>query len=179
MFCWVVDDRIELRLLELRHAGDLFALASRNRAHLEEWLPWIHDTTKVEDTERFLRGALKQHSTNDGFHAGIWHDGELCGTVGLHKIDWTNRSVSLGYWVSLHKQGHGIVTRATRAVVEHCFEELDLFRVEIRCGLENHRSRAVPVRLGFQQEGVLRAGQWLGDRFSDIVVYGKLATDPR
>jgi ribosomal-protein-serine acetyltransferase len=178
MFCWTIDDHTELRLLEMRHAPELFALTDRNRQYLANWLPWMHQTRTVQDTEEFLHAALKQHAANQGFHCGIWHNGEISGTVGLHVIDWPNRNVSLGYWVSQHKQGRGIVTKSTRAVVDHCFQELDLHRVEIRCGLENHRSRAIPVRLGFREEGVLRHAQWLGDRFADMVIYGKLATDP-
>jgi ribosomal-protein-serine acetyltransferase len=137
----------------------------------------VGQTREVADTERFIGAALEQHSANEGFAAGIWHDGELSGVIGLHRIDWANRSVSLGYWLDRHKQGRGIVTRAARAVVDDCFGRLELHRVEIRCGLENHRRRAIPPRLGFREEGVLRGAQWLGDRFTDIVIYGKLRED--
>src|SRR6266568_1034377 len=47
-------------------------------------------------------------------------------------------------------------------------------KVEISCAAENTRSRAVPERLGFTQEGVLRRSGWLHDRFGDGVFYGLL-----
>jgi ribosomal-protein-serine acetyltransferase len=46
--------------------------------------------------------------------------------------------------------------------------------VEIQCGEDNHKSRAIPERLGFQQEGIIRDGEFLYDHFHDVVVYGLL-----
>ena len=50
-------------------------------------------------------------------------------------------------------------------------------RVEIHCAAENTRSCAIPKRLGFTQEGILRDAQWLYDRYVDMVVYGLLARE--
>ena len=72
-----------------------------------------------------------------------------------------------------------MVTRAVQTLVSYAFEVLDLRRVEIRCAKENRRSRAVPERLGFKKEGVLRESEWRHDRFYDMVIYGLLADDPQ
>jgi hypothetical protein len=48
-------------------------------------------------------------------------------------------------------------------------------RVEIRAAPENARSRAIPERLGFTQEGTLRQVERVGDRYLDNVVYAMLA----
>jgi ribosomal-protein-serine acetyltransferase len=50
-------------------------------------------------------------------------------------------------------------------------------RVEIRAAPENARSRAIPGRLGFTQEGTLRQVERVGDRYLDNVVYAMLAED--
>jgi ribosomal-protein-serine acetyltransferase len=50
-------------------------------------------------------------------------------------------------------------------------------RVEIRAAPENARSRAIPERLGFTQEGTLRQVERVDDRYLDNVVYAMLAED--
>ena len=69
------------------------------------------------------------------------------------------------------------MTTACRAYVDHAFTRLDVHRVEIRCAVENRRSRAIPERLGFRLEGTLRDAEWLYDHFVDSVVYGMLADE--
>jgi len=97
--------------------------------------------------------------------------------IGLHSIDWANRKTSIGYYVAKEAQGKGIVTRSVRAVLDYAFRELELNRVEIRCGVSNWKSRAIPERLGFTNEGIIRDGEWLYDHYHDLVVYSMLARE--
>jgi len=77
------------------------------------------------------------------------------------------------------------MTASCRACISHAFTELKLNRVEIRCAVENRKSRAIPERLGFRFEGTLREAQWLYDHFVEHALYGMLArewhlqTEPR
>ena len=99
------------------------------------------------------------------------------GVVGHHQIDWRNRLTSLGYWVAEEQQGRGVVTAACHALVTHAFAHARLNRVEIRCAVDNHKSRAIPQRLHFTQEGLIRDAEWLYDHFVDHIVYAMLARD--
>ena len=69
------------------------------------------------------------------------------------------------------------MTEACRELVDYGFSPLGLHRVEIRCAIGNQRSRAIPERLGFVNEGIARQGEWLYDRYVDLVVYSMLAPD--
>ena len=50
---------------------------------------------------------------------------------------------------------------------------------EIRAAVGNARSRALPQRLGFREEGILREAERVGDAYLDVVVYSVLASEWR
>jgi ribosomal-protein-serine acetyltransferase len=175
MFHYPVDDEVELRLFEMRHADELFALAEENREHLLRFLPWIEDIHSYIDTRQFIREGLTQFANNDGFQAGIWYCNALVGCIGYHSIDWANRRSEIGYWLDRGHQGRGIMTRSVRALTDYAFRVYGLNRVILRCAVENARSRAVAERLGFQFEGVLREDLYVNFRYVDHALYGMLA----
>ena len=67
--------------------------------------------------------------------------------------------------------------RACKAYIAYGFNELDLNRIEIRVAEENKKSRAIPEKLGFQEEGKIRQAEWLYDHYVDHVIYGLLAEE--
>jgi ribosomal-protein-serine acetyltransferase len=177
MFCWKINENAEMRLLEERHAEALFLLADQNRAYLREWLPRVFSS--LEETRKFIRENLEQFTTNRGFGAGIWWKKELAGFISLREINWSDRYGVISYWLGASYQGHGLVTASCRAIINYGFGELGLNRLEMQCGETNQRSRAIPEKLGFTQEGKLRQAQWLYDHYIDLVIYGLLASEWR
>jgi ribosomal-protein-serine acetyltransferase len=177
MFRHDIRDNICLKLLEERHAPAVFAVVNRDRVYLRKWLPWVDDTTTAGYTLNFIRTALQQFANNEGLSAGIWCGDEFAGVIGTHKIIWLNRNVEIGYWIASKFQGKGIVTDACRALIEHAFDAWELNRVEIHCAPGNKKSCAIPERLGFELEGVLRKAQLIGGKYLDTNVYGLLARD--
>ena len=69
------------------------------------------------------------------------------------------------------------MTRAVAALIEHAVSACDLNRIEIRAAVGNARSRAIPQRLGFQEEGTLREAERVGGAYLDIVVYSLLRSE--
>ena len=69
------------------------------------------------------------------------------------------------------------MTKSCLALINYAFDELKLNRVEMHCGVENKRSRKIPEKLGFIEEGVVRQAGWLHGRFVDFVIYGILANE--
>jgi ribosomal-protein-serine acetyltransferase len=177
MFSIKIRDDLELGLLEQRHAEELFALVEQNREYLREWLPWVDNSRSLADSQEFIKGSLEQFASNGSFGTGILYQGKLAGAIGFHYIDWSNRSTSIGYWLAASFQGKGLMTKACRILVDYAFNELGLNRLEIRCATENTKSRAIPQRLGFKQEGTIRQAELLYDHYVDLVVYGILASE--
>jgi ribosomal-protein-serine acetyltransferase len=177
VFSLKIDGEIELRLLEENHIEVLFALVDRNRRHLRQWLPWLDRETSLEDTRQFITSALDQFALNGGLVAGIWFRGRITGVISYNSLDWANRIAHIGYWVAANFQGRGIVTRACRGLINHAFNDLEMNRVEIRCATGNKKSCAIPQRLGFTQEGLIREAEWLYDHYVDHLIFGMLAKE--
>lgn len=172
-----IADETDLRLLEPRHAQAVFALVDPSRLSLREWLPWVDATRSPADILAFIRGALRDFADGSAVHCGIWHRDRVVGVVGLKAIHPATGSAQIGYWLGHAYEGKGFMTRACRALISHAFGELGLSRIEIRCATPNRRSRAIPERLGFVEEGTLRGQERIGDRLEDHVVYGLLRSE--
>ena len=179
MFVANIRPGVDLRIVEERHAPTVFSLVNREREQLREWLPWVDPTRTEDDTLAFIRRSLEQFAANNGFSAGIWEHERLAGVIGMLPIDWLNRKVEIGYWLAREFQGRGLVTDACRAMVKHALVELSLNRVVIRCATANKKSSAVPRRLGFTCEGVMREEHYLNGRYFDVEVYSMLRRELR
>ncbi len=177
MFQRAFDDDLALRLLEERNTLELFEIVRENREHIHSWMTWVPTEWTMTSAGQIIRAARERFASNNGFWSGIFFRERLCGCVILNQVDWPHRSGDIGYWLIREEQGHGLVTRSCRALVDYCFEELQLHRIEIRVATENARSRSVPERLGFRLDGVLRQANRLHDRYVDLAVYSMLAPE--
>jgi ribosomal-protein-serine acetyltransferase len=104
-------------------------------------------------------------------------DGAIVGIAGFLGVNWPHGSTSIGYWLSERHQGRGLMTDAVRTLIDRAFGEWSLHRVEIRAATGNARSRRIPERLGFREEGVMREAERIGERYNDLAVYGLLAPE--
>ncbi|SDJ11045.1 GNAT family N-acetyltransferase [Natribacillus halophilus] len=177
MFKVPLEEDLYLHLIERHHASELFAAVHHSRYYLRRWLPWVDAMKSVHDYPPVIDAWLQQYAEGRGFQAGIRKDGALVGVIGLHDIDWGNRRTSLGYWLSEHYTGQGIMTKATQAVLSIVFDEYQLNRVQIQCGVNNYESQAIPKRLEFRFEGIVRDGEWLYDHYHDLVQFSLLRED--
>lgn len=170
----------ELRVLSFSDADAMFELVDSGRYYLREYLPWVDQSRDPYDTAQFIQATIHQRDRNQGIHYGIWFRGHLAGTIGVHSINWANRNTSIGYWLGQPFQGYGLMTASVREYIDKLvFGEWNLNRVQINAAIQNHKSRAIPKRLGFQMEGILRQNEFLYDHYVDHAVYGMLAEDWR
>ena len=172
-----VNPTTYLRPIALEDAADLFAVVDANRAHLRQWLPWLDKNQRAADTESFIASVIGNRQSSSGAVWVIIESAAICGVVGFNWIDSANRSAGIGYWLDQSRQGRGIMTASVARLVRHGFEDLNLNRISINAAVENHRSRAIPERLGFHDEGTLRQAEWLYDHFVDHVIYAQLKSE--
>lgn len=177
MFTLRVDDDIQLTLRTQDDAEEFFRLTDANRAYLRPWLPWVDYTKTVEDTAEYIRKCQTDYHAGTTIDVGIKYQGEWVGSVGLNDISKEHRKAEIGYWLDKAAQGKGIMTRAVQALVDYGFRELNLNRVWLRCATDNEKSAAVPRRLGFAHEGILRQNEWMNDHFEDDMVWSLLRSE--
>lgn len=102
---------------------------------------------------------------------------QALGEVSINGIDPTNRSASIGYWLTPAARGRGVVTRAVRLACRFAFDRLGLMRIELTCGPDNAASAAVARRAGFTFEGRLRSNYLFKGTFRDSLVFSLLSDD--
>jgi ribosomal-protein-serine acetyltransferase len=168
---------VHLRMLREDDATELFSLTEKNRRYLRRWLPWVDQNISIADTRKFLENCRLQYDHNKGFQAAIIFGGTIVGMIGFHNFDWANRSAMIGYWLDEGHQGKGLMTKACAMMVDIAFGHYKLNRIEIRCATGNLKSCAIPDRLGFIKEGILRQGEWLYDCYVDLNLYSMLGED--
>jgi ribosomal-protein-serine acetyltransferase len=164
-----LGDGVEVRKLEPADAEEIYALVATERERLKARMPWADGAT-VETTRAFIEANV---SSNGLDALGIFVDGGYAGGIGI-RPDELEGDCEIGYWISSAYEGRGLVTAACRALVDHAFGELGLHRVTIRVAPDNARSRAIPERLGFTHEGVMREAGRTSLGHNDLVVYGLL-----
>ncbi|MCM3782001.1 GNAT family N-acetyltransferase [Neobacillus mesonae] len=174
MYKAYIDENTHMSILEERHSEDLFNLVNNSRDSITQWLEFPNKTKCVEDTKVFIRKSLNRFANNNGYWAGIWYRKQIVGSIGLLYIDWDTGRTEIGYWLGSTYEGMGLMTKACNTMITHAFNDLDLHKVEIGVATNNTKSRAIPERLGFTQEGVIRSYEVLHNQFHDRVIYGML-----
>lgn len=178
MFYYYVDDEIQLKLVQPdRDAEMIFQFVDRSRNYLREWLGWVDQTTSAEHIRQFEQHCMRQFANNEGLSTAIIYKGNFVGKISINKIHWNTKTAEIGYYLDEAYQGSGIMTRAAKGILDICFQEYKLDKVEISAAVENYKSRHIPERLGFKQEGIIRQAEWLYDHYVDHVKYGLLASE--
>ena len=170
---------LELRPLRLADAEAVFALVQSNRKRLRRWLPWPDNTHNVQDSRSYIRRVRNQEKLGLAKAFGVWWKDVLVGITGFVWVDPARGCVAIGYWLGREAEGQGVMTTAVSALIRHCFRTMKFSRIEIRAGVHNRRSRAIPERLGFRHEGTIHKAEQLADREVDHAVYALMAEEWR
>jgi ribosomal-protein-serine acetyltransferase len=176
MFHLVLDEDLSIRLYQPEDAEELFRLTIESKEYLKEWLGWLDFTNTAEDSAGFIQSTLSGYEKNGGHPqaAAIIYKGQIAGTIGFNEISSLHKIGVIGYWLGEKYQGKGIMSKAFSALISYGFEHAGLNRIEVKAASENMKSRALPEKFGFKEEGRIRDAEWLYDHYVDHIVYGLL-----
>ncbi|MDD2923300.1 MAG: GNAT family protein [Anaerolineales bacterium] len=175
--------RIETKRLVIRcwHPQDAplqKRAVDESREHLKAWMPWAQgEPEPLQNHIERLRSFRGKFDLGQDFAYGIFNADETraLGGTGLHtRLGEDAREI--GYWIHTDFINQGLATETSAALVKVAFEILKLNRVEIHCDPQNFRSAAVPKKLGFNLEAVLRQRIKLEDgKWRDAMIWSLFA----
>jgi RimJ/RimL family protein N-acetyltransferase len=154
----IETDRLVIRCYEPRDAPLLKEAIDLSVEHLRPWMPWIRfEPQTIAEKVDLLRSFRGQFDLGQNFAYGIFNREETkqLGGSGLHPRGGDG-ALEIGYWVAADAIGQGIATEQTAVLTRAGFEVCGLERIDIQVEPDNERSLAIPPKLGFTQEGVLR-----------------------
>ncbi|HEY2048587.1 MAG TPA: GNAT family N-acetyltransferase [Caulobacteraceae bacterium] len=161
-----LPDHIETDRLLIRphHPGDgraLFEATVESLTDLRRWpaaMGWALEEPSEEQSEAFCRQCAQDFAARREFPLLLTDkaSGEIVGSSGLHRPDWSVPKLEIGWWVRTGRGGRGLVTEGARAIVEFGFAHLGARRIFALPDDENAASCRVCERIGMQFEGLLR-----------------------
>lgn len=169
-----VDENITLEIATEKFAAPLFNLVNNNRQHLSEFLPWVENMQSVEDTRQYLKNCELLQEEGKELSFIILLNNRVAGRIGLHHLNLQNRIGSIGYWLDKSAEGKGIITKSCIKLIDHGFREMLLNRIEIKVSVKNFKSQAIPIKLNFTKEGILRQAEFVNNVFIDLFLYSIL-----
>lgn len=136
---------------------------SQLRVDNASWLDRWEATSPVTGENRmslasfsdYVRSLSQQARGGTLLPFGVELDGQLVGQLTVASITYGSMcSASVGYWVSEHVAGRGVIPTGVAMAVDYCWYVLGLHRIEINIRPENEPSLRVVEKLGFRDEGV-------------------------
>lgn len=146
---------IILRPLQYADADALLRAAADG----ELWNLTVTVVPSATTVDAYLKKALdgREAGTVIPFVIVLKETGEVIGSTRFWKIDPLNRKLEIGSsWISARFQKTFVNTEAKYLMLRHAFEVLDCVRVQFTTDENNQKSRNAILRLGAQQEGIVR-----------------------
>ncbi|WP_085649004.1 MULTISPECIES: GNAT family N-acetyltransferase [unclassified Pseudomonas] len=146
---------IILRPLQYADADALLRAAADG----ELWNLTVTVVPSATTVDAYLKKALdgREAGTVMPFVIVLKETGEVIGSTRFWKIDPFNRKLEIGSsWISARFQKTFVNTEAKYLMLRHAFEVLDCVRVQFTTDENNQKSRHAILRLGAQQEGIVR-----------------------
>jgi RimJ/RimL family protein N-acetyltransferase len=153
--------RLVLRCWEPDDAPLMKDAVDSSIEHLLPWMPWArYEPQSLDEKLQLAREFRGQFDLGEQYVYGIFEPDEsrALGGCGLHPRGGDG-SLEIGYWIRADAIGQGLATEAAAVLTRVGFEHFGLDRVDLSVDPDNGRSRKIPVKLGFVEEGPAPAAE--------------------
>ena len=135
-----------------------------------------YNIASIDAVAKFIENYLAdyKHQRSSRWAIAEKNSDRLVGTCGFYGWNADHDIAELGYDLSKHCWGTGLMTQAVRRVTQWGFEELALNRIQATVMVGNTRSARVLEKCGFQREGTLREYKICRGQPSDFWIFAQL-----
>ncbi|KOO03674.1 GNAT family N-acetyltransferase [Vibrio nereis] len=153
----IITPRLALKLIPNEDANKLRDCVSHSPS-LHRWIDWCEPDFTLQQAERFLLSTRLNWVKSEAYGFGVYrrYNEELIGMVAINEIYHTFNMVSVGYWIRDSEQHNGYAKEAVDGLVNFCFEQLKITRVEIVCDPDNKPSQRLAEQCGAVFEATAR-----------------------
>ncbi|WP_053219976.1 GNAT family N-acetyltransferase [Virgibacillus senegalensis] len=174
----IETDRLLLRRPEPGDGEAVNQAIKNSIDELRPWMPFAQTTPTVAESESEAREAHIRFLKREKLRYLLFHreTNAFIGSSGFHNIDWEVPKCEIGYWIDTKFTGLGYMKEAVDALTAFAFSDLNCNRVEIRCEEKNLKSRAIPEKLGYELEGILKKDDLSADgkHLTNTCIYAKV-----
>jgi len=175
------SERLLLRRYQPGDSAMFYQMLRDNREHLYEFLPsFLIDVRGEEDVKTWFDKQWAEWDGHNLFIFGVWEKvtGVYVGESYLANPDWGVPRIEVGYFLVKEMVEKGYATESANAVIGFAFEQLKVWRIDLRCATDNTASIRVAKRCGFTQEGCFRQHHRKKDgTLVDMYWYGLLRSE--
>ena len=145
----IITPALTLRLIDSEDCDKLQACITRSPS-LHKWIDWCHPDFTRDDAERFILATRLNWVKSEAYGFGVFcrKSDALIGMVAINELYHTFNMASIGYWIADQHQGKGFATAAVNALIEFCFAQLKVTRIEVVCDPDNLPSQKLIEKCG-------------------------------
>lgn len=150
--------------------GERIRFRAVERDDIPRYVEWLNDPEVIAglsiylpfsnaDETHWFEGLMSRSMEERTLAIDVKSDNtwKHIGGTGFEHLEWNNRSAEFGIFIgdkAYWNEGYG--TEATRLMVKHGFETLNLHRIYLRVYETNPRAIRTYEKVGFVKEGIMR-----------------------
>lgn len=167
--------------------GERIYLSPRSIEDAEQFTEWLNDFETTDylgrsDILTTLEGEKKYLEENSNPEATFvivtLEDNKMIGTVSLERINWINRTATLGIFIGdkeFLNKGYG--TEAIRLLLDYGFNYMNLHSIHLNLMSFNIRAQKCYEKCGFKETGRIRESRFINGRYYDVITMDILANE--
>lgn len=156
--------RVYLRALELSDVE--YLVKWRNDPEVTSSLGGNTFFVSVYREADWIKNAILNDTVNLRLSICLVENDLHIGIVNLTSISWINRSAEFSIMLGDKSQwGKGLGAEATKLMLKHAFEELNLHRVYLTVRNDNASAIKLYKKAGFKQEGIMRESVFKNNKY--------------